>query len=88
MEGVRAVVERFPAKAQAIRQLALADETFRSLCGDFAAAEATLQRFCEAPFASEARRNEYQVLVGELLAEVAEALNAYELEAHLSAKSV
>jgi len=78
MEGLPAVVHRFPARAQAIRQLALADESFRALCADFAAAEAALRRFSEAPSASEDRCNEYEALVDELLAEVGEALDAYD----------
>lgn len=78
MEGLSAVFHVFPARRQTIKELALADETFRSLCADFAAAETSLRRFAEGSFASEDRRNEYARLVNELSAEIVEALDNHD----------
>lgn len=87
MEGLSAVLSRFPAKAQAIRQLALADEAFRSLCADFAVAEAVLQQLDRStpptldrstPPTNDKRRLEYKALVSDLLAEIDEQLSARE----------
>src|SRR4051794_25353425 len=44
-EEVRAAVRRFPARQAAIEALAARDEGFRSLCADFAEAEATLRHW-------------------------------------------
>jgi len=44
-EEVGAAVRRFPARRAAIEALARRDEGFRSLCADFAEAEATLRRW-------------------------------------------
>ncbi len=79
MEGVTNVIRRFPPRGQAIRELALASETFRSICSDFAVAEAALLRFSEpSSKAPASRRREYEVLVEELIAEISDALDKFE----------
>ena len=79
MEGVANVVRRFPPRGQSIRKLALASETFRSICSDFAAAEAALLRFSgPSSSAHEGLRREYEVLVDELMAEISDALDKFE----------
>jgi hypothetical protein len=63
----------------AIKELALANESFRSICSDFAAAESALNRF-SAPSSDshEDRRREYEVLIAELMSEISDALDEYE----------
>jgi hypothetical protein len=69
--------QRFPAHQQAIEALAARDEDFRSLCADFAEAQAALRRWEEPSSAvREKRRAEYQTLVEELAGEIASALDA------------
>ena len=76
-EEVRAAVRRFPARQAAIEALAARDEGFRSLCADFAEAEATLRHWEGA--ASPARErlcSEYRQFVQELADEIEAALAA------------
>jgi hypothetical protein len=75
--GVLIAIQRFPARQRAIEELAARDEDFRSLCADFAEAQAALRRWEEPPSAiREKRRSEYQTLVEELAGEIAGALDA------------
>jgi hypothetical protein len=76
-EEVRAAVRRFPARQPAIEDLAVRDEGFRSLCADFADAEAALRRWqaAESPM-RERLSSEYRQLVEELADEIEMALNA------------
>src|SRR3954451_4613359 len=76
-EEVGAAVRRFPARQAAIEALAARDEEFRSLCADFADAEAALRHWqvAESPM-RERLSPEYRQLVEELADEVEMALNA------------
>jgi hypothetical protein len=76
-EEVRAAVRRFPARQAAIEALAARDEEFRSVCADFADAEAALRRWqvAESPM-RERLSPEYRQLVEELADEIEMALNA------------
>jgi hypothetical protein len=74
--GVLIAIQRFPARQQAIEALAARDEDFRSLCADFAEAQAALCRWGEPSSAvRENLRSEYQTLVEELAGEIAGALD-------------
>src|SRR5687768_11453941 len=69
--GVLIAIQRFPARQRAIEELAARDEDFRSLCADFAEAQAALRRWEEPSSAvrenaRENLRSEYQTLVEEL----------------------
>jgi uncharacterized protein YdcH (DUF465 family) len=76
-EEVRAAVRRFPARRAAIEALAARDEGFRSLCADFAEAEATLRHWeGEASPARERLCSEYRQFVQELADEIEAALAA------------
>ncbi len=76
-QEVLVAIQRFPARQQAIEALAARDEDFRSLCADFADAQAALRRWEEPPSAvREKLRSEYQTLVEELAGEIAAALDA------------
>ena len=80
MEGLQTVIQRIPSKAMSIQRLALANETFRSLCADFAEAQAALSRLNEsASRETEQRRHEYASLVEELFTEINDAINEHEL---------
>jgi hypothetical protein len=76
-EEVHAAVRRFPTRQTAIEALAARDEEFRSLCADFADAEAALRRWqvAESPM-RERLSSEYRQLVEELADEVEMVLNA------------
>jgi hypothetical protein len=76
-EEVHAAVRRFPTRQTAIEALAARDEEFRSLCADFADAEAALRRWqvAESPM-RERLSSEYRQLVEELADEIEMALNA------------
>lgn len=70
--GVLAAIRRFPERSLEIRRLAIADSTFRSLCGDFGEAEDALQRWSRTPSKQAAsRQSEYSILVEELASEIA-----------------
>jgi hypothetical protein len=78
--GVLIAIQRFPARQRAIEALAARDEDFRSLCADFAEAQAALRRWEEPSSAvrenvRENLRSEYQTLVEELAGEIAGALD-------------
>src|SRR5262249_20007802 len=66
---------RFPAKADRVRQLFHADETFRGMCEDLAAAVEALKHADRQPNdVRELRVAEYSSLVEELMSEIGEAL--------------
>ena len=76
-DGVAAAVRRFPTRQQAIEELARRDESFRSLCVDYAEIEAALRIWAEAsPPLRERRRAEYQELYDDLTIEIEGALDA------------
>lgn len=76
-EEVRAAVRRFPAHRVVIEALAARDEGFRSLCADFAEAEAALRHWETAPPPGRDRLcSEYRQLVEELADEIETALGA------------
>lgn len=71
------VLERFPEKAGLIRELVLSNMEFRSICEDYAEALNTLVHFRARPDADERPEvAEYEVLIRELEAELAAALEA------------
>lgn len=72
-----AVVEaRFPEHLMQVQQLFTANETFRSMCEDLAAAVETLAHVDRLPDRiREARRQEYSGLVDALLDEIEDAIN-------------
>ena len=71
------VEERFPGKAALVRQRLLASAEFRSICEDYGAALDTLAYFRARPDADERPEiAEYEVLIGELEAELAALLEA------------
>ena len=77
MDGVIHLTKRFPDRGQAIREFALADEAFRSICSDFAVAKEVLDRYSSRTFDDfENRHREYEAPVVELIAELSEALDA------------
>ena len=74
--AVEAAIARFPDRGDAIEEQARADESFRSLCEDLAAAQAALAHWERSASAvREARCAEYRELVGDLVAELEAALN-------------
>jgi hypothetical protein len=76
-QGATAAERRFPARKQAIGELAARDEEFRDLCIDFADAEAELQRWGHATGPKrEERCAEYAELVNDLAREIEVALDA------------
>lgn len=77
--GPARVLERFPEKAVPIRELLLSSLDFRSICDDYAEALNTLAHFRARPDASvRPEVAEYEVLIEELEAELAAALDATE----------
>jgi hypothetical protein len=78
-EDLVAAARWFPGRLHALEALAAADESFRSLCADFAEAEAALQRWrASASAVREQRCAEYEELVESLAGEVALYLDAAE----------
>jgi hypothetical protein len=76
-QGAYAAERRFPARKQAIEELAARDEEFRDLCIDFADAEAELQRWEQSTDPKrEERCAEYAELVDDLAREIEAALDA------------
>ena len=74
--GLAPVLERFPQYRGAIRATFLADESFRSICEDYALARETLARFEALPDAD--RRPEipdFRALIAELEIEIARLLS-------------
>lgn len=70
------VLERFPHYAVLIRRLVVVDETFWSICEDYALAKATLANL-EKPEQAERHAEEladYRALVADLEREIAEVL--------------
>ena len=82
-KGLQAALRRFPHRGQEIWRLALTNSTFRSLCDDFADAEAALDLWAVSnAIHSAQRRSEYQILTDELAAEVEHTLDAHLGETH------
>jgi hypothetical protein len=69
--AVQAAIARFPDRGYAIEELAKADDSFMSLCEDFAEAQAALVHWerSSSPV-REARCAEYRDLVRDLAAEI------------------
>lgn len=66
------VIATFPDKASTVRRLYLADAGFRDLCGDFALAHETLDRFRQLKDAVERPEiAEYLDLISDLSTEIA-----------------
>lgn len=73
--GVLAAVRLLPRHKQAIEELVMQSESFRSLCGDIAEAEEALRRWeLSGAAGSAARCVEYRHLIEGLLAEVRQAI--------------
>jgi hypothetical protein len=69
-------VQRFPDRRRTLEALAARDESFRSLCSDFAAAQVALQWWRESVLAVRERRcSEYAQLIEELADEIARTLD-------------
>lgn len=76
-EDVLATMRHFPHQAWAIEGLARRDETFRSLCADFALAQAALQRWQSSDASVRDQRcAEYEDLIRDLTGEITAALAA------------
>jgi hypothetical protein len=75
-QSLLATIARFPDRGRAIEELAGRDEEFRSLCADYADAEAAVVRWerCSSPLREE-RCTEYRDLVKELALEIEAALD-------------
>jgi hypothetical protein len=71
-------IARFPDRGHAIEELARIDDDFRSLCVDFADAEAAALRWDHSPLpVSAARSAEYRELVKDLAVEIAATLDRH-----------
>ncbi|MCI0430701.1 MAG: hypothetical protein L0210_09200 [Rhodospirillales bacterium] len=69
------VLERFPRNAALVARLLVENETFRSVCEDYALARATLEQLEELKQVKQgAEVADYRSLVAELEKEIAEAL--------------
>jgi hypothetical protein len=75
-EGVTAVRRRFPARIQAIDDLAARNEEFREVCNDFADAQSELAKWeVSTDPKRDERCGEYEELIAELSKEIEEALD-------------
>ncbi|MBB5575479.1 MULTISPECIES: hypothetical protein [Rhizobium] len=75
LSALQIVEVRFPDEVARVQQLFSADETFRSMCEDLAAAVETLTRVDYLPDnVREVRRQEYAGLVEALTGEIRDAL--------------
>jgi hypothetical protein len=75
-EALFAAVQRFPDRQRALEALAARDESFRSLCSDFAEAQVALQRWRDSASPVRERRcSEYEELVESLAVEIASGLD-------------
>lgn len=81
--GVLAAIRLLPKHKQAIRELVMSSENFRSLCVDLGEAKQALRRWesSDAPEMA-ARRVEYQHLVAGLEAELRESIREWEARPH------
>lgn len=78
-EALLAAAQRFPGRQRTLEALAARDESFRSLCADFAEARAALQRWqASAAAVRERRCAEYEELIESLAGEIALGLDAVE----------
>jgi hypothetical protein len=69
------VLDLFPEKSVAVRELFLRDEVFRGLCEDYALARDTLVRFQAMPDADHRPEvSDYRSLISELEKEIADML--------------
>ena len=69
--AVQAAIARFPDRGHAIEELSRTDDSFMSLCEDFAEAQAALARWEHSSSSvKEARCAEYRDLVRDLAAEI------------------
>jgi hypothetical protein len=74
-DGLTTTQARFPAQSTEIQRLFDADESFRGMCDDLAAAENALRNIDQLlDHVRKARREEYTVLVSDLSSEIQEAL--------------
>jgi hypothetical protein len=75
-QGMASAIRRFPTRQSAIEELAIRDESFRSLCVDFGEAEAAWQRW-EASLSPQRlqRQAEYGELVEGLAGEIEAAID-------------
>jgi hypothetical protein len=77
--GVLAAMRLLPRHKRAIEELALRDESFRTLCGDLAEAEQALRRWQSSRAVGHAERClEYRHLVDGLEAELRQAIRERE----------
>ena len=69
--AVQAAIACFPDRGHAIEEVARTEDSFRSLCEDFAEAQAALERWERSPSSvREARCAEYRELVRDLAVEI------------------
>jgi hypothetical protein len=76
-QELKAAIDRFPDRREAILDFAARDDDFRSICSDLADAEAALRR-CRGSEAASHRKlaEEYRELSEELASEIETALDA------------
>jgi hypothetical protein len=76
-QELKAAIDRFPGRREAIVDFAACNDDFRSICTDLADAEAALRRCRESKAASHATlAQEYRELSEELASEIEAALDA------------
>jgi hypothetical protein len=74
---LKAAIDRFPGRREAIMDFAARDDDFRSICSDLADAEAALRRCRESKAASHSQlADEYRELSEALASEIETALDA------------
>jgi hypothetical protein len=77
-QTVLVAIARFPDRGHAIEELARRNEDFRSLCADFADAEAAAVRWEHSPLpVSKARAAEYRELARDFAAELEATLDRH-----------
>jgi hypothetical protein len=78
--GVLAAIRLLPKHRKSIEELVMSSENFRTLCGDLAEAETTLQRWESSTLpAKDARCSEYRLLINELEAEIRQEIRERKL---------
>ncbi len=74
-------IARFPDQTAHLRRLAIRDQSFRSLCEDYALAKASLAGFeARSDAAERPEIADYRVVIGELESEIARFLAAGDTE--------